>query len=632
MKKATRSAKSTDAPKAAVPTDGDKAARPPKQAVVIIHGMGEQRPMETLRDFVRAVWESDGSIKEAAPSDTVGPKAHPKASDEKPAVKFFPDRLGDAKPADFKPKLSWMAPDTKTGSTELYRITTAPTDDGYRVDFYEMYWADIMRGSTLSHLRAWVGGLLLRWPHHVPPDVIGIWLLLWLSLALLVFFALAAAPNLIELLGFGGLSSTVDLLPEFVTKPFAVKIDSVFYSHGEKVIFVLLLSLISYWLARALLEIGRVARAEGDRRKFWLGTSRTVAVLIAALLVILACWVAKPLADMTLKSAIAFLAVFVILVVNSFVVPYFGDVARYVQATPETIAQRAAIRERGVRLLKALHEQEKNGQPTYGRVILVGHSLGSIIAYDLLMQYWAEAGPLRTVLKGKMLDEWRGMDDFLANKPFDLAVYQQKQMAIMKAMLAAGKEWLITDFVTIGSPLAHAEFLITHNANRFRDLVLARALAKSPPYPYGGGSERVYYTVSEKRGRKHMAVHHAAPFAAVRWTNIFDKWSYALSGDVISGSCRENFGEGIEEHDVTIRRRTGIVKRSRFFTHTSYWDMDAAGAEKDGGEMALTHIGVVRRALGIDRYGEFYPADAKAVSAPYMVGKSDHESEGTATG
>jgi hypothetical protein len=29
----------------------------PKQAVVVIHGMGEQRPMDTLRGFVRTVWE-----------------------------------------------------------------------------------------------------------------------------------------------------------------------------------------------------------------------------------------------------------------------------------------------------------------------------------------------------------------------------------------------------------------------------------------------------------------------------------------------------------------------------------------------------------------------------------------------
>jgi hypothetical protein len=34
----------------------------PKQPIVVIHGMGEQVPMDTLRGFVRAVWETDSEI------------------------------------------------------------------------------------------------------------------------------------------------------------------------------------------------------------------------------------------------------------------------------------------------------------------------------------------------------------------------------------------------------------------------------------------------------------------------------------------------------------------------------------------------------------------------------------------
>ncbi|MEK1888218.1 MAG: hypothetical protein AAAB35_11735 [Phyllobacterium sp.] len=33
-----------------------------KQAVVIIHGMGEQIPMETLQGFVETVWVTDDSL------------------------------------------------------------------------------------------------------------------------------------------------------------------------------------------------------------------------------------------------------------------------------------------------------------------------------------------------------------------------------------------------------------------------------------------------------------------------------------------------------------------------------------------------------------------------------------------
>ena len=34
------------------------AAHFPKQAVVVIHGMGEQMPMDTIKRFVRAAWET----------------------------------------------------------------------------------------------------------------------------------------------------------------------------------------------------------------------------------------------------------------------------------------------------------------------------------------------------------------------------------------------------------------------------------------------------------------------------------------------------------------------------------------------------------------------------------------------
>ena len=34
----------------------------PKQAIVVIHGMGEQRPMDTIKGFVRSVWTTDTII------------------------------------------------------------------------------------------------------------------------------------------------------------------------------------------------------------------------------------------------------------------------------------------------------------------------------------------------------------------------------------------------------------------------------------------------------------------------------------------------------------------------------------------------------------------------------------------
>ena len=77
-----------------------------------------------------------------------------------------------------------------------------------------------------------------------------------------------------------------------------------------------------------------------------------------------------------------------------FIVPYFGRVVRYTRAKPDNIAARKNIRERGLALLSELHEKE------YERIIVVGHSLGSILAYDLISYFWAEHQAARIVING----------------------------------------------------------------------------------------------------------------------------------------------------------------------------------------------------------------------------------------
>src|SRR5262249_35018026 len=77
-----------------------------------------------------------------------------------------------------------------------------------------------------------------------------------------------------------------------------------------------------------------------------------------------------------------------------FVVPYFGRVVRYTRAKPENIAARKDIRERGLALLAELHKGESE------RIIIVGHSLGSIVAYELISYFWASRLESHTVEQG----------------------------------------------------------------------------------------------------------------------------------------------------------------------------------------------------------------------------------------
>ncbi len=136
-------------------------SKPGKQAIVVIHGMGEQRPMETMRQFVDAVWNGDYELNSKKP-----------------------------------PKKTWVTPDVGVGNTELMRITTDFHEchlrkDGdenakARTDFFEFYWADIFANSQLSMLTPWVRALFFRLPNRVPHSVFALWVMMWTILLLMI--------------------------------------------------------------------------------------------------------------------------------------------------------------------------------------------------------------------------------------------------------------------------------------------------------------------------------------------------------------------------------------------------------------------------------------------------------------
>ncbi|MEI9901516.1 MAG: hypothetical protein WDN31_16825 [Hyphomicrobium sp.] len=66
-------------------------------------------------------------------------------------------------------------------------------------------------------------------------------------------------------------------------------------------------------------------------------------------------------------------------------VQFAGDAARYLTPSPQNIGARTRIRLAGRKLLCALHKDD-----AYNRVIVVGHSLGTVVGYDLLNFYWSD--------------------------------------------------------------------------------------------------------------------------------------------------------------------------------------------------------------------------------------------------
>lgn len=465
-----------------------EAGPPPSQAVVIIHGMGEQRPMDTIRGFVRAVWSTDLGLTDPWPGK--------RTTD--------PDTGREI-------NRSWIVPDRRTGSHELRRITTPGMKGSERrTDFYELYWADLMRRTPLRRLLGWLGGLLLRPWSQVPGDAVGLYLMAWAAVAIGVLPTAA-------LWWTGAFGGHVLGLPNWA------------------------------WAAAA-----------------WL----------------------------------------VSLAVSALVLPYLGDVADYVRATPDTVRRRAAVRRRGLELLSTL-----NADPAYDRIVLVGHSLGSVIAYDLLQILWAECGPShRNPRPGKAIaDALKGIGTYAlplgangaAGKPLgtpeELARYRRLQWRLFTLLRstagAAEKPWKISDFVTVGSPLTHAGFLIARDERAFARAVEERLFATCPPTSDKEREPTIVY--------KAQHAHHASVFAATRWTNIHDRGNSWCTGDPFSGPVRGIFGPGVADRNVRLRS-TFWRFRSRLFTHTFYW-ADAADVAR--GE-APHHIAVLREALDLRRSQE----------------------------
>jgi hypothetical protein len=412
-----------------------------KQAVVLIHGIGEQVPMDTLRGFVKAVWTTDESVRNP----------------------FVPDQV-------------WSKPDNVSQNYELRRLTTAEGKSGKRTDFFEFYWADLMEGTEVEHVKAWLKLLLFRSPRRVPKQLRGIW---W-TVALFILVAVGLA-----------VASFFNLLPVKVA-----------------------------------------------------GLVGAISTVLTGLLL----WPIKKVA---------------------------GDAARYLHVAPPNIGKRRIIREAGIQLLQRLHDSGD-----YDRIILVGHSLGTVIGYDILTQLWPRYNTKHAGTTSAEPDP----QEILAAKP-GLAAdeFQAGQTTYAASLKAAGSPWLITDFITMGSPLAHAPFLLTRKPEEFQTKKTERELPTCPPtLETVKKNPRFCYPLN-----KTWVPNHAAVFAPTRWTNLYFPCAWTLKGDVVGGPLQPVFGAGIRDVPVTTTIQGGLLN------HTHYWEFP------DGQEEAPSHIQALRAAIRI---------------------------------
>lgn len=279
-------------------------------------------------------------------------------------------------------------------------------------------------------------------------------------------------------------------------------------------------------------------------------------------------------------------------IINGVAINYMGDAARYLSPNCEHVEIRQKIRAEGINLLRNLHKSRQ-----YDRIVLVGHSLGSVIAYDIIKHLWIDYNdkhnkPLNTNqdnlnLLERFAHSRKGKTD---NSRTGIQRFQSRQRALWLEQRRLGNPWLISDFITLGSPLAHAPFLLAKSQEDLKARQNERELPTCPPVFEGDQFSYKGYTY-EKDGQKRSVrvLHHAAVFAPTRWTNLY------FSGDFIGGPLRRIFGNGIYDIEVSNRNKW---KDCLPTSHTKYWKVPKPAAFLKKGKGYL-NILALRNAVGL---------------------------------
>jgi hypothetical protein len=467
-----------------------------RQAVVVIHGIGHQRPMDTLRPFVEAV-------------------------------------LGEDPKPDGPPRY-YSKPDEVSGTFELRRLQSRSSRP--RTDYFELYWQHLVPTATWAKIWAWFVLLLNRRAVDVPPALRGLWVLTWIL---------------------------------------------------SVVIGLLLLGSLVVWVAP-----GAVPTLAGLR------DTPEVPVGVVAIL----------------------------LLVQGFVLNYVGDAAIYLSPEPRNVAARQAVRDAGVALLVRLHAGLDQDRP-YDRIVVVGHSLGSVIGYDILTYAWprfnerhgrspghTHVALQRAETAARRLWSVSASSDAAERKSAGTAWMRASRTLWMEQRLN-GFPWLVTDFITLGSPLAHSLLLLARSRAEFDRKKVQRELPTAPPVLEGGRTfsfDRTY-ELDDGSKRTTFALHHAAPFAVTRWSNLYFPVRYGVLGDPIGGPLADVLGPGII--DLPVETATG----GGWLAHTAYWRPHAR--DRKNRRSAISHL---TRALDLRR-SRFPDPDATADPKAAVEAKAPEE-------
>lgn len=312
-------------------------------------------------------------------------------------------------------------------------------------------------------------------------------------------------------------------------------------------------------------------------------------VLIIAAIIAIALAVYAALASQS-KSGMSALSPWVSMLLSLAIFPVVGvlltevvgDAARYLHVAPVNIQSRHEIRQAGVQILTSLNQQG------YDRIIVVGHSLGSVIGYDILYHTWSAMHAQHT--SGSSATEALDEVERQATQPGvgdNLDTFRKAQRGYTRELRANGNPWCVTDFITLGSPLAHSAILLAKDAADLESKQNSRELPTCPPRAETIQRDgRPVTRFSYEPGSSPFRIpHHAALFAATRWTNLYFPCRFIVRGDVVGGPLAPWFGSMVRDISVKTRLCWG------FFSHTRYWDRPKSGE--------APHINALRSALNL---------------------------------
>lgn len=541
-----------------------------RTAVLVVHGMGNQRPLATVREIVKALY---GDV--------------------------------EPQPGDATPRRSWTKLDRDVGDIDLPVIVTAPVGtvdaageiDPRVLDFHECYWASEMAESRLAAVPMWLFELVRKGPSGMQPNIRALWFIFG---GLLAFWILCGCLALLSLLlGWVG---DVPSGAMAVALPWGAAALLCFFTMGWR--GFALLALVSGLLAAVGLPWVHGAAVDPGEWPMALGSP---------------CW---------LIVALAGLALFVLL--NwFFLLTVAGDAARYLRAAPSNIAVRRSIRSNGAEMLRRLHRQHWGDQPKYDRIIVVAHSLGTVVAYDMLRAYWGQVAPLLgdphdLGTDAVMQDNFgvRETEPDAAPPPppawtaDERTGWRNRGRALIRALDRTATaqpdwfkgdlppRWIVTDFISLGSPLSQSDFLLAEGsgsaalADNFGRKKREREFPTCPPS--SSQDRNLSYAVGGKR-----MFHHGALFGLTRWTNLYFPVRAILWGDLVGGPMQRLFGQGVADVPVS------GAPLANFVAHTAYWASKARQAVRTlaGKPATLSfplnrddgahHINALRRAVNL---------------------------------